>query len=518
MEVLRVKKAGAIGVIKDLSLDDLPPNAWTDCQNIRFLDGSALQFYGHGQVYNSPSVAPQYVMPVFSGSVRYWIYMSAAKAFAVTNSGGVAVHTDITHATPHTGVVNQWTGTVLGGIPILNVGDSSKVPMYWDLNTADKFVDLTNWPAGTYVKALRRFKNFLVGVNVTSGGTNYPTKVMWSHPADPGTLPSSWDATDTTKDAGNLTISNAVGPLIDAMELKDSLIVYAENSTHALDYVGGVFVMRNRNVFGMSGAMNRNCVAEFDGWHLVLSSSDVVIHDGYNAQSVLDKVTRRYLFQNIDTAAKDKCFVFRNPFLNEIFICYPSIGATACDKAMVYNYVDKTVSFRTLPNVNHADCGAVDNSLAGNWSQDSAPWSSDLTAWNGPDFTPDTVRVIMGSADIKLYMLDASASFDGVLPSAYLERRGMTFDAPEYMKLITSIRARITGTPGETVLIKVGGTNEDPYADPTYDVTLTHTIGTTLEVNPDISYRYPSILFETGTAYQWRLDSYDTFWKLDGMY
>lgn len=518
MPMIRVPNAGSVGVIKDLSAHELPINAWTDASNIRFLDGYAYQFLGHGEVYNSPSVAPQYILPVTIGSTRYWIYASAAKTYVVTNSGGAAVHTDITHATPRTGVVNQWTGTILGGIPILNVGDTSKVPMYWDLNLANKFVDLTAWPANTYCAFLRRFKNFLVAGNITESGTNYPVKIMWSHPADPGTLPSTWDATDATKDAGNLPIADAVGVLIDAMELKDSLIVYAENSTHALDYVGGTFIMRNRKVFGMSGAMNRNCIAEFDGWHLVLTASDVVMHDGYNATSVLDKRSRRYLFQSIDTAAKGQCFVFKNPFLNEIFICYPSIGATSCDKAMVYNYVDKTVSFRSLPNLNHADCGPVDSSTAANWNQDSAPWASDLTVWNGPDFTPNTACVIMASADIKLFMLDASASFDGSLPSAYLERRGLSFDAPEYLKLIKGIRARITGNNGDTVTIKVGGHNTDPYADPTYDVTLTHTIGTTIEVNPDVSYRYPAIRIETGTAYQWRLDSYDVEIELDGMY
>lgn len=510
-------KAGQIGVIKDLSAPELPLNAWTDCRNIRFLDGAALQFYGHGEVYNSPSVAPQYMLPANVNGQRYWIYASASKVFAVINSGGVATHSDITPTTSRVGVVNQWTGTILGGIPILNAGDGSK-PMYWDLNTSHKFADLPAWPANTSCKSLRRFKNFLIGLNTTENGVNYPVKIMWGQPADPGTLPSTWDPTDPTKDAGNLPVADAEGPLIDGRELRDSFIVYAENSTHALDFIGGVFVLRNRKVFGMSGAMNRNCIAEFDGWHLVLTSSDVVIHDGYTAQSVLDKRSRRYLFQNIDVAARDRCFVFRNPFLNEIFICYPSIGAISCDRAMVYNYVDKTVSFRDLPNVNHADMGPVDNSLSGNWNQDPAPWASDLTAWNGPDFTPDTARVIMASADAKLYMLDASSSFDGAIPSAYLERRGLSFDAPEYFKLISSVRPRITGNIGETVIIKVGGHNSDPYADPEYPVTMTHVIGQTVSNDCMVQYRYPAIRFETGTAYQWRLDSFDVDVKKTGMW
>ena len=383
MPIVRVPNAGSVGVIKDLSAHELPINAWTDCSNIRFLDGYVYQFYGHGEVYNSPSVAPQYVMPVNVAGVRYWIYASAAKTYAVTNSGGSgAVHTDLTHATPRTGVVNQWTGTLLGGIPILNVGDASKVPMYWDLNLANKFVDLTAWPANTYCKSLRSYKNFLVALNVTKAGASYPFMVKWSHPADPGALPSTWDPTDATKDAGESDLAEGQDPIIDGLQLRDSFMIYKESSIWRMDYVGGPFVFRFSKVLGTSGALNRNCIVEADGFHVVLTGSDVIVHDGQTATSVLDKQTRRCLFQSIDVANAGMSFVFKNPFLNEIFICYPSIGATSCDRAMVWNYKDKTVSFRTLPNVNHANFGTVDNSLSGNWNQDNAPWASDLTVWN----------------------------------------------------------------------------------------------------------------------------------------
>jgi hypothetical protein len=151
--------------------------------------------------------------------------------------------------------------------------------------------------------------------------------------------------------------------------------------------------------------------------------------------------------------------------------------------------------------------GPVDTDLGGSWSQDDDPWDSDLTAWNGPDYTPDTVRVIMASSDVKLHMLDASASFDGVIPAAYLERRGIDFGEPEYRKLITGIRPRIYGNNGETVVIKVGY-SDDPYADPTY-TSHTFTIGEDYKVDTMVSGRYMAIRFETGTAYQWRLDSFD---------
>lgn len=517
MPIVRIPAAGALGVNSDLSAHELPPNAWTDAKNIRFLDGSAYQFLGHGEVYNSPTVAPQYVMPVNVAGVRYWLYMSAGKAYVVTNIAGVTTHTDITHVTPHAGVVNQWTGTILGGIPVLNVGDTSKVPMYWNLNLANKFLDLPNWPANTYCKSLRSYKNFLIALNVTKAGNNFPFMVKWSHPCDPGALPSTWDPTDATKDAGENDLAEGQDPIIDGLQLRDSFMIYKESSIWRMDYTGGPFVFRFAKVLGTSGALNRNCIVEADGFHVVLTGSDVIVHDGQTATSILDKQTRRFLFQNIDVTAAGKCFVFKNPFLNEVFICYPSFGSTVCDKAVVWNYKDRTVGFRDLPNVNHANFGPVDNTLAGNWNQDNDTWGSDLTAWNGPDFTPDTARVIMASADSKLYMLDASASFNGVLPNAYLERRGLSFGEPEYRKLIRGIRPRIKGNTGDTVIIKVGGA-DDPFIDPVYTSTMTHTIGTTVSNDCLVEHRYIAIRIETGSAFQWRLDSLDIDVEKGGMY
>lgn len=512
MSLIRIPQAGAVGVIRDLSAHELPPNAWSDASNIRFLDGYAYQFYGHGEVYNvpsGPSAVPQHVVPCNVAGARYWIYTTASGTFAVTVSAGAATHTDITHATPRTGVVNRWTSTLLSGIPVLNTGDTSAVPMSWNLNLANKFVDLANWPANTYCKSLRAFKNFLVALNITKSGTNYPFMVKWSHPADPGALPISWDPADATKDAGEFDLAEGQDSIVDGLQLRDSFLIYKESSIWRMDFTGGPYVFRFSKVLGTSGALNRNCVVEIDGQHLVLTNSDVIVHDGQAANSVLDKQTRRYLFQQIDIDNADKCFVFKNPFLNEAFICYPGLGSSVCDRAMIWNWVDKTVSFRSLPNLNHAAFGPVDDTLLGTWASDIDPWDSDLSAWAGPGFVPALSRVIMASTDQKLYLLDASASFNGSIPSAYLERRGLSLGAPESVKLVRSVRPRISGNLGQTVQIQVGYSNSSPYDEPTWGATMNHVIGQTVSNDCLVSGRYIAVRFASGTAYQWRLDSYD---------
>jgi hypothetical protein len=509
MGMVTVPNCGKSGVLKDLSVHEIPLGAWSDALNIRFLDGYAYQFYGHSEIYATVPVVPQFVMPVAVAGAPYWVIAGASSCYVVNNNAGTVTYTDVTHATPRAGVVNQWTGVVFGGIPILNVGDTTRIPMYWDQNLANNFVDLTAWPANTYCRSLRSYKNFLIALGITKAGASYPYMVKWSSAAVAGALPSTWDETDATEDAGETDLAQGQDKIIDGFPLRDSFMIYKERSIWRMDFIGGIYVFSFRQVLGNSGAMNRNCIVEIDGYHCVLTGDDVIIHDGQNATSMLDKVSRRYLFANIDVDARGKCFVFKNPYLNEVFICYPSIGATACDRAMVWNSKDRTVSFRELPSLNHADSGPVGNTVGATYDQQTSPFDSYLTLFNGPDYTPDQASVVMASGAQKLYLLDGSSSFDGVMPSAYLERQGLSFDAPESMKLVKGIRPRITGNVGETVTVKIAGM-ADAYDTPVYTAagTMTYTIGQTVACDCFISGRYMAIRFESGTAFQWRLDSY----------
>jgi hypothetical protein len=508
-----ITDTGSIGVIKDLSKHELPDNAWTDSLNIRFLDGYASQSFGYSEIYASPSAAPQHISALNIAAEPYWIYTTAAKVFAVAAPSGVITHTELTPATPLTGVANKWSSTMLSGVPIINTFGGSHYPHAWDMNLANDFVALANWPANHYCKSIRAFKNYLIALNVTKTATNYPYLVMWSHKAEPGAVPSSWTPA-ATNDAGEFDIAEGHDFIVDGLQLRDTFIVYKQYSTWSMSWVGGVTVFARRHLFN-HGAMGLNCVCEFDGQHFVVTRDDVIIHDGNTAISVLDKQTRRFFFDDIDSDGQDKVFVVKNPYMNEILVCYPEIGSTVCNKAMVWNHKDRTVSFRSMPNVNHAAFGHVSQDLGGSWASDGDSWDSDLTLWDKGDFIPGKSSVILASSASKLYLMDGASSADGTLETAYLERQGLSFGAPEQIKLIKGIRPRIQGNAGETVTIKIGG-SDDPYIDPVYTVNMSHTIGETISNDCFVSGRYIAIRFESGTAYQWRLDSYQIDLQTNG--
>ena len=504
MAFVQIKNAGQIGVNKDLSATELPPAAWTAAQNIRFLDGSAYQFYGHSEVFVGTPIEPFHVLPVTVAGEKSWLYAGAGKIYRVAAPGGVATHAEITKAaTTYAGQKNAWTSTVLGGIPILNNGVNA--PQQWLLTGL--CTDLSAWPAATTCAVMRSFKNLLVALDVTKAGVRFPYMVKVSHPADPGSVPVTWDVTDATKDALEFDISSGYGYIIDGMELRDSFMIYKTDGCFRMDYTGGAFIVRNQKVLGMSGALNRNCIVALDGMHFVLTGSDVIVHDGQTATSVLDKQTRRFLFNSIDSDRSGLCFCFMNPYLNEVFVCYPEPGSTSCNKAMVWNFLDKTISFRDIPSLNHAQFGALDADVATTFDADTAPFDSDLTSFNASGFTPNLVSVVMASGDAKLYLLDGSTTFNGAIPTAYLERSGLHFDAPEAIKMIRSIRPRISGQPGATVNVSVGYSNE-PYGTPIYGPEVPFVIGQSVSCDSIVSGRYMAIKFSSGSAYYWRLDSY----------
>lgn len=513
MQKVTVSQVGQYGVNKDLSVHELPINAWTNANNIRFIDGYAQQTPGYKELYPSAMVIPYHVLPLSVAGVSTWIYASDKKIYTVING---PTHTNITRQTSgvdvdYSATKNSWTSTLLGGIPILNNG--SDPPQQWLLT--GKVTTLSNWPANTTASVVRVYKNSLIALNITKSGVNYPYMVKWSHPADPGTVPVTWDITDATKDAGESDLSDGYDKIIDGLALRDSFIIYKESSIWRMDYTGGVFVYRFQKVLGASGALSKNCIVELDGQHFVFSSSDCILHDGQTSFSVLDKQTRRYLFQQIDIGFSDRCFVFVNRLYNEVFACYPSLGNSVPNKAMVWNMVDKTVSFRDIPNLNHANSGAVDDTANTTWASDSASWDSDTTLWDSNAFSLTRSVSVLGSDVQKLYLMDSGATFDGINIVSLLEKTSLSFGDASKIKLVSKIRPRISGNIGQTVNVSVGS-SDDPYTSPVYNAPVAFTIGQSVNVDSFVSGRYISIKYETGTAAQWRLDSYDIDLKTVG--
>jgi len=514
MAIVPIDNLGTIGTVRDMAPHELPINAFSRSMNMRCRNGYAEKFGGHAAIYGTPSVSPYYVQPHSTSTGRYWIYASDKKIYTVTGS----THTNRTRSVggDYNATLGTWSGGTLGGIAVLN--NPADTPQFWNGATAT-FENLTNWPANTTAKVIRPFKYYLIACNVTKAGTSYPHMVKWSNPAVPGSVPNSWDETVAANDAGEFDLADDQSRIVDALALGDQFIVYKEGAFYAMQYIGGNAVFRQqRLVSGQIGALSLNCAIEFPGGHCVLGQGDFVFHDGTSPQSIVDMKMRRFLFNSIDSQNYQLSFLAHNFLRNEVWCCYPTVGATSCTQALVWNYKDNTTAIRDLPNINHANSGVIDAIGSTSWDSQVGSWDSQTTAWNQSEFTQSSQRLIMASsANTKLYMAEYTESFDGTTFNAYIEREGLDFGDPANVKTMTQIRPIIDAKPGTVIQITTGGAY-DTQAGTMWNAPINFTVGTDQKVDTFATGRFLAVRISASVGVQWRLKSYSMTYETVSAY
>jgi hypothetical protein len=515
MSIFAVNAVGDIGIIRDVKPHELPPTAWSNGLNVRFEDGFVAKTSGDVAVFGSTSVAPYGIMPVPLRSLYYWLYMGLTKVYVYDGTS----HTNITRQTAladvnYTGTAdNLWTGGVLGGVPVLNNGVD--VPQMWlPATVGTKLAALSNWPAATTAEVLRIYKQFLLALDVTKSGTRYPTTLKWSHPADPGTVPVSWDETDPTKDCGEYTFSETGDWLVDCAPLRDSIIVYKEATTWSMQYIGGVDIFRFSKLFDSFGAAAKNCAVEFTpGKHIVLTQGDIVVHDGNSAESILAKKWRTWLASNINGGSKYHHIVVQYN-KEEVWCCVATGSNTFCNYALIWNWRTLAITLRELPNISQMESGIVTLATT---TTDSLTWADSTEAWAGARlYQSGEAKLLMACPEALLIRrLDYTETFNGTTIAASVERTGIGIPLkqslpPDFtaMKFCRNIWPRIEGTIGGVVNVEIG-TQSNIGADTVWQTAKPYTIGYSTKIDCLASGRLLGIRFSSDTDITWKLHGYE---------
>lgn len=525
---------GAMGIIKDIPAHELPPEAWSNGQNIRVHNGKVEKFKGHLLTYasstasNSIVTTPYFAMPVPTGAAYYWLYAGLSTIGATDGD----VHTAISTVSYSAQETQLWNGGVIGGIAVLTNGVN--VPLQWGDSSAGpsmtkKVKPLEAWSSTSSVtcRFMRPFKNYLVAGDITEGGVRQPRLVWWSHAADTGNVPQSWDYTDPSKDAGRNELAETPDFLIDCLPLHDVNIVYKEHSTWGMQYIGGNFVFRFYRILPDIGMLARNCASTFLGRnHAVMGVNDIYSHDGQQMQSLFTAKMKDWFYNQIDSAAYIRSFTVTNYFKNEVWFCFPQSGSTYPNLALIWNYKDNTTSIRELPETPHIAIGIVDPNVNSSWGSDSGTWLSDTSYWDQQSYNPTLLSLLMVSAaGNKLYHVDSGETFNGVAMTSYVERTGiplgkvgadgrMRADLQTY-KHVRAIYPRIEGANGVTVSCYVG-TQQIYNGTTTWNGPYTYTIGTTRKIDVRVTGRIIGLKFQSTGTDTWALTGYGIDYEMAG--
>lgn len=362
MATPQISALGAVGVITDSYGQDIPPHAWTSCRNVRFGPQGARAFNGQTQVFATENGSGAPITPLW---IKYfpdktnprWAYADNNNVYCIDNG----THYKISRVAGGAyGAVDRWQGTLFNGLGILNNGFD--IPQVWGpIAGATPLIDLANWPTGYRCRFIKPFKEFLIAGHIYDGSVSHPHRILWSHPADPGTVPASWNVADATKDAGDFEADETPDAVVDGLQMGDQFCVYRENSIWAMQLTGDSQIMRKYRISDKTGAVWKDCVVDIPPGHVVAGWEDVILHQGSEAsvRSLLDKRTRKWLVANQEVNYLHNAFIVPDMPEKEVWYCFPTLGYQYANLAMVINWGDGQVGFRDLPNVPFADAGPI---------------------------------------------------------------------------------------------------------------------------------------------------------------
>jgi hypothetical protein len=523
MALIPIDQVGQMGIVKDINAWQLPLNVWTDGNNIRAEHGAIQKTPGYKEVMATCPVAPYHIVNLEVGSSNYWI-IGGTDAIHVHNG---STWTDITRVSGayNATAAEGWTSTVLGGVLIMANGFDD--PQFWALSSgvpsvSTKMADLSNWPASTEAYSVRAFRSFLIALNIKKSSVPYTRLVKWSTEAATQAVPTSWDETSATVDAGEYELADSKGKILDGMPLGDAFMIYKEDSTYSMTYVGTPFIFAFRQLSPTIGALSKNCVAEFSDEqgtkHFIFGNGDMYVNDGRQIKPILPHKMRDYVFGQLNGSEYEKSFVVADYANTEIWACYVTSASDQCDKALVYNWSNSPPTFteRDIPDLGFVGYGTqVDPTSVSSWNAATTTWTSEDKNWNEITTTSfiskEGKTLIMASAsDTKLYRNGTGHTEDGTDMTSFIERTGLSMDAqgqPNHamVKQVTSVWPKMSGSDSVNVYVGSQMSTEDSV---TWEGPYTFDPDTQSKVPVRVTGKYIGVKFESTGDQTWRLDGY----------
>lgn len=524
---LPIRGLGDIGVVTDMEPHELPINAYTMGKNVRFDEGRVSRSPIFRTIKDTLGFDPRAALGIISSSgfdsvilaSNAWDIQEYANGTLTSRNGTI------------TGTTSDavFTTTSLANVAYINRPD--RIPVF-RINTGTNFADLTNWTSTWRAESLRAYGDFLIALNLTENGTNYPSRVRFSTLTQANTIPSTWDASDATESAGFNDLVQLRSGIVDGCSLGTSFIIYSSDQVWAMDFVGGAFIFNFRKLFSNTGVINQNCVVENEGKHYVFGTDDIYMHDGNTRVSIADQKVKNFIFNSIQTGQTDRFFVQQNTALSEIYFCYVSGDAYVsfsnserCNRAAVFNYKNGTWSFMDLPNVSAGTVANVNSVLtfAGasiSYNLIGGSYYSQEGGYNQHTLMVGKSNSTDGLTTDKLYGLDladrGALTFTAdtqALKSPFLERTTIDLDEQGLpltgYKVITKLVPQISTTNSDkTVNITLGSAN---YLgdSPTYQSPTAFSTSTDLKIDTRVSGRYLSYKLDVSDAKDFSFVGFD---------
>jgi hypothetical protein len=278
---------------------------------ILYTEGAALQFSG-GSLPTGVSAA-----------TTYYVYNVNGLTFNLLNTSGTEVNT-----------TSSGTGTVslIVDVPVIQnnmtVSDASR---------------------------------FLLAFGCNDYGSNVldPMLIRWSAQDDI----YNWTP-DPTNQAGFTRLSHG-SEIVAIVQTRQEIVVFTDVSVYSLQYLGPPYVWASQLLGDNISIMSPNSAVIASGIVYWMGVDKFYSYDG--RVQTLNCDLRRFVFGDINQEQSLQVFSGTNEGFNEVWWFYCSANATAIDKYVIYNYVEKIWYYGTMSRTAWLDSGLQSYPIAANY-------------------------------------------------------------------------------------------------------------------------------------------------------
>lgn len=579
MPIMKVRGIGSKGVVKDLPAFELSPEVWSDAKNVRFVANRVEKMGGYMPVLmdGMPEEPPLAITSrnntqdqVYGTSKGLYMiqgrqHLNVSKRIPNPGFDDTKPEDDDTNPKTIPGTYDAdpdstWYYTTLSNAIVMNTPRENPQGL---VPYKDAFAEIPGWgfpkkdirpseddPTKNQVdwKAgrIRGFRNYLVALGMNEGGLDLPQRVRWSNVAYVNELPPDWIEDDEARDGGFNDMTDANGRIVDGMPLRDSFVIYTDQETYLMEYVGGILIFQFKKLFSDSGILAPECAVEFEQKHFVISKDDIFVHNGSSKQPVASGRVKQYLIDEISSVNPLATKVFAYTPRKEIWISYVGPGQTKeegssnsdiqwqCNKCAVWNWEWDTWTFYEIPSSYDMNMAAPPDLTTKEWDDfnvededywDSPKWEFEQWSELGKDF----IRRIpyVASPDKCLYTVDIGEeqiSWDAAtkkekrrpvlaeLVRTHLDMDEMVEDIRAH-KFLKSLSPQFRGAGN--IHCFVGG-SLTASQEPDWDNWQIFDIEEDTKVDCFSNNRYPAIRFSDLGKGDWSLQGYDINFVVEG--
>jgi hypothetical protein len=242
MTIYPLRNLAQHGVLTDPDPYDLPLTAWSFASNVRFKNGRVIRGPVFRNVHPLGTANPRFVLGAQPTSGLDYVFIGYKSGQVFRFQNGAEVDWSISGYST-SAVEATWTACHLADVIYVNRSD--RPPWYLRLSDG-QFQNLAGaggggqpWNAAWTCQILRSCASALIAFNVTKSGVNTPTMVKTSSFAQASTVPLSWDQTIPGTNATENILAEMEGPIVEALQLQQNMVIYGQRECWAMTFVAG---------------------------------------------------------------------------------------------------------------------------------------------------------------------------------------------------------------------------------------------------------------------------------------